>query len=244
MDKEEEKIEISYSLFIDLIERCPLLGLIKACYHFLTKNNEKFHSCLQKQLKLFFNTLKITPGIGHIIGLFCYIMRWKETGDIYIKYSSRTLVCAGTGAICGYFSNISLDDLLKLSSIKHLLLASFCSIGVGCLYDYSNSFQKTIKFLNNNKNPQEKKIIPTNNMNEIKIKFPFGIVKSYKKIQQKPEKKIKYWIRTGFHISLIGFFGLAGFYFCLKVEKSIYSYVYKEIKNYAMMGSIILLLFI
>lgn len=240
MEKKSEDVS-TYSFVIDLLERTPMVGLIKSLYHYLRKDTEKCKVCLKKQMKFYMNMFKVIPGIGHLIGVFCYIFGWKETGDLYIKYSSRTILCAAFGAIYGYYSNLSLKDLFKLQSLKHIAFCSLISISVGCLFDYANSFVKTIYLTP--KNPDEKQILFVNNT-AIKVNFPFGVTKSYRKLREKPHKKIKYGFRLWFQIGLLGAFGLCGFYYCLKVEEDLYSYVYGEVKKYAVYGSLALLCFL
>jgi len=180
--------------------------------------------------------------LGHSIGLVFYLCHKKEIGDVFIKYSSRTLLCTASGAVYGVFGvSKSLEELfggLKLS--KEIVICSVMGFIVGVLFDYSSSFEKTIKIFPKS---QEKSILFENKI-DIVVNFPFGIIKNIRKITQKPQKKMKYFCKLGLNVCLYAAFCCGGLYYCLKVQKNLVTYLTSEIKRYAVMGTCLLLLFV
>ena len=233
-----------YSKFTDFIERVPITGALKAIYHYLNGDIKKSKICLIKQFKFVINLLKILPGIGHSMGLLAYIFQQKEAGDIYIKSSSRTLLCGISGLVYGYFVNKSYQQIfhpLKIS--KELVFSAVLGLFTGVLFDYSTSFEKSLK-LSHSHSEKSERYIMFPGKEEILVSFPFGMIKYYKRLYRKPAKRPKYMLRIALNSFLYGLFGCIGMYYCLKLEKSLYEYVIDEFKQYALMGTCLLFLFL
>ena len=161
-----------YWLSIDLIEKIPVVGLLKAIYHYLTNDKQKFKRCLIKQSKLFIHVMKILPGLGHSIGIICYFFQEKEVGDNFIKSSSRSLICLSSGVIFGIFINKSFEELFQpFQFTKEIFLCSVLSCSVGFLFDYANTFKKTIEISEEINGVELKK--------NVHLYFPFGFMRNY-----------------------------------------------------------------
>ena len=224
-----------YWLSIDLIEKIPVIGLLKAIYHYLTNDKQKFKRCLIKQSKIFINVVKIVPGLGHSIGIICYFFQEKEVGDNFIKSSSRSLLCLSSGVIFGIFINKSFEELFQPFKItKEIFFCSVLGLSVGFLFDYANTFQKNIEI--------SEKISGVELKKNVFLYFPFGFMKNYEKFKQKPNKKLKYIAKMGIRAFLYVGCGAIGLYFCSKIEKNLYGYIYGEFKKYLALSSCLVFL--
>lgn len=225
---------------ISRVDRLPIIGLFKAIYYYYRKEIIASKNCFRKQMKFLRNLLKIIPGIGHCLGLICYLLGWKQTGDIYIKNSSRTLVCIASGAAYAYSIGKNFEDIFcTIKPSKEILISCIIGYLIGYLFDYSTSLETNLDIPDFKPENQ----ILFSGKNKIKLNFPFGLIKNYRKMLRKPARRIKYLLRLGLYSSLYATSGLIGLYYCLKIETNIYSYIYNEFKKYLLLGSCVIFLF-
>ena len=117
MEKKSEDVS-TYSFVIDLLERTPMVGIITSLYHYLRKDTEKCKVCLKKHMKFFMNMFKVIPGIGHLIGVFCYIF-----GCLYLY---RLLALLVRVKLLTYIARCRFDyHLFALLGLAKILITTY-----------------------------------------------------------------------------------------------------------------------
>ena len=114
-----------YWLSIDLIEKIPAVGLLKAIYHYLTNDKKKFKRCLIKQSKIFINVMKIHE-------------KFKQKPNKKLKYIAkmgiRAFLYVGCGAIGLYFCSKTEKNLYGYIYGEFKKYLALCSCAVFLLF--------------------------------------------------------------------------------------------------------------